>query len=257
MSPSDPGHLDATDRFSQGTDARAVLVTGASGGIGRACCRAFGEAGWWVGVHYCLNETEATLTLQEVTSLGADGQVYQADVRHAQSVYQMIEAFSARAIGSLSLVCNAGIAQSQLLLREREEVWTDTVATNLTGVFFCLRAFASFLVPRGGGSIIVIGSRAGFHGGIGQAAYAASKAGLLGLVKTAAQEWGADNIRVNLLLPGWHKTHLTDDVMPVQGWTDHALRRPPSLDEVARTIVHLAALQDVSGQVWNCDSRQL
>ena len=257
MSPSEVRRLEAAERYSEGAAARAVLVTGASGGIGRACCRAFGEAGWWVGVHYCQHEAEAALTLQEVTSLGAEGEVYQADVRHAPSVHRMIEAFSARATGSLSLVCNAGIGRSGLVLREREEAWTDTLATNLTGVFYCLRAFASLLLPRGGGSIIVVGSYAGFHGGIGQAAYAASKAGLLGLVKTAAQEWGSNNIRVNLLLPGWHQTRLAEDAMPVQGWTDHALRRPPSRDEIARTIVHLARMEDVSGQVWNCDSRHV
>ncbi|MBD0315887.1 MAG: SDR family oxidoreductase [Nitrospiraceae bacterium] len=257
MSLSEARHLDAAEQYSQGAVSRAVLVTGASGGIGRACCRAFGEAGWWVGVHYCQNEAEAALTLQEVTSLGAEGQLYQANVRNAESVHRMIEAFSARATGSLSLVCNAGIAQSQLVLREREETWNDTLETNLTGVFYCLRAFAAFLLPRGGGSIIVVGSHAGVQGGIGQAAYAASKAGLLGLVKTAAQEWGADNIRVNLLLPGWHKTHLTEGAMPVREWTNHALRRPPSRDEIARTIVHLAGLEDVSGQVWNCDSRHM
>ncbi len=249
------------DRFSEDAAARAVLVTGASGGLGRALCRAFAKAGWWVGVHYCRNKAAAEITLQEVQRAGAQGDLYQADVRHAEAVHRMMEGFSAGASGSRSslvLVCNAGIAQSQLLVRAREEAWTDVVATNLTGAFYCLRAIAPLLLARGGGSIIVVGSHAGFHGGIGQAAYAASKAGLLGLVKTAAQEWGPDNIRVNLVLPGWHQTRLSEGAMPTfQGWTDHALRRPPSLDEMAGTIVHLAQLKDISGQVWNCDSRNL
>jgi 3-oxoacyl-[acyl-carrier protein] reductase len=105
---------------------------------------------------------------------------------------------------------------------------------------------------------VVIGSHAGSHGSTGQAAYAASKAGLIGLVKTAAQEWGPQNVRVNLVLPGWHRTGLSEGVMPVgHDWPDHALRRPPALEEVARTIVHMTQLNDLSGQVWNCDSRDL
>jgi 3-oxoacyl-[acyl-carrier protein] reductase len=114
------------------------------------------------------------------------------------------------------------------------------------------------LLERKGGSIVVIGSYAGFHGSIGQSAYAASKAGLIGLVHSAAKEWGPGNIRVNLLLPGWQATGLSDGAMPeADAWNGHALGRPPSREEVARTVLHLALLNDVSGQVWNCDSRAL
>ncbi|MBI3356698.1 MAG: SDR family oxidoreductase, partial [Nitrospirae bacterium] len=87
---------------------------------------------------------------------------------------------------------------------------------------------------------------------------AASKAGLIGLIKTAAQEWGPQNVRVNLVLPGWQKTTLTEGLFPEgEGWPDHALHRPPAIEEVARTVVHMAQLNDISGQVWNCDSRNL
>jgi 3-oxoacyl-[acyl-carrier protein] reductase len=238
--------------------ARAVLITGASGGIGGALCQTFAEAGWWVGVHYRQNKLSAEVVLQKVRKAGPGGDLYEADVRRAESVERMIADFSSRTSGPLALICNAGIAASRLLLREREEAWTDLVATNLTGTFYCLRALAPILFARGGGSIVVLGSHAGCHGMIGQAAYAASKAGLIGLVKTAAQEWGPENIRVNLVLPGWHQTGLSEGAMPSdQGWTDHALKRPPSLDETARTVLHLAELNDVSGQVWNCDSRNL
>lgn len=104
----------------------------------------------------------------------------------------------------------------------------------------------------------MIGSYAGFHGSTGQAAYAASKAGLIGLVRAAAQEWGAGNVRVNLLLPGWQKTGLSEEFIPADDqWDSHLLGRPPSREEVARTVLHLALQSDVSGQVWNCDSRSL
>ena len=121
-----------------------------------------------------------------------------------------------------------------------------------------MRAMAPSLLARGGGSIIVIGSHTGFHGATGQSAYATSKAGLIGLVRTAALEWGPQNIRVNLVLPGWQKTDLTEGFFPEgQDWPDHALHRQPMIEEVVSTIVHLAQLKDISGQVWNCDSRHL
>ncbi len=236
----------------------SVLVTGASGGIGHAISLAFGAIGWYVGVHYAQNESAAKTTLEQVVSAGGIGEIYQANIRNASSVQIMIDRFSNQVSGPLVLICNAGIGQRHLLVRHSEEVWTDVVATNLTGTFYCLRAMAPFMLARGGGSIIVIGSHTGFHGATGQSAYATSKAGLIGLVKTAALEWGPQNIRVNLLLPGWQKTDLTEGIFPEgSGWPDHALRRSPAIEEVTGTIVRLAQLNDVSGQVWNCDSRHL
>lgn len=236
----------------------AVLVTGASGGIGRAISHAFGKIGWYVGVHYYQNKPAAEATLALVTQEGGIGDAYHADVREAESVRRMADSFSCRTSGPLVLVCNSGIGQSELLVRHSGEIWDHVIATNLTGTFHCLQACAPILLARGGGSIIVIGSHTGFHGAAGQSAYATSKAGLIGLVKTAALEWGPDNIRVNLVLPGWQKTDLTEGLFPEeQGWLDHALHRPAALGEVAGTIVHLAQLTDLSGQVWNCDSRHL
>ena len=237
---------------------QAVLVTGASGGIGRAISLAFAAAGWSVGVHYHRNKTAAEDTLTQVVATGGAGALYEADIRESHAVQQMVGA-SCRLLPVPSVfICNAGIGGSSLVLKQREEDWAEVLATNLTGTFHCLRAMAPPLLARGGGSIVVIGSYAGFHGAIGQAAYAASKAGLIGLVHTAAQEWGAGNVRVNLLLPGWQKTGLSIGVMPAgDNWNGHALDRPPSREEVAKTVLHLAQLDDVSGQVWNCDSRNL
>jgi 3-oxoacyl-[acyl-carrier protein] reductase len=78
----------------------------------------------------------------------------------------------------------------------------------------------------------------------------------MGLVKTAALEWGSQNVCVNLVWPGWQTSRLSEAAMSRrEGWEDHTLSRPPTLDEVAATVVHLAQMKDVSGQVWNCDSR--
>ena len=104
------------------------------------------------------------------------------------------------------------------------------------------------LLAHGGGSIIVIGSYAGLHGSSGQAAYAASKAGLIGLVRSAALEWGAGNVRVNLLLPGWQKTGLSEDAMPAaDNWNDHALGRPPVTRRSGQDCVASGATQRCVG----------
>lgn len=236
----------------------AALVTGASGGIGRAICEGFGKAGWHVGVHYHRNKPSAEETLRQVLTAGGTGELYAADVREGESVRLMIDAFVRCTSGALTLVCNAGLGQGDLLVRHSEDIWGNVISTNLTGTFHCLRTIAPHLIDRGGGSIIVIGSHTGFHGATGQSAYATSKAGLIGLVRTAALEWGPQNIRVNLALPGWQKTTLTEGIFPEgTGWPDHALRRSPNIQEVVGTIVHLAQLKDLSGQVWNCDSRHL
>ena len=244
--------------MNQINQRHAVLVTGASGGIGRAISLAFAAAGWSVGVHYHRNNAAAVGTLTQVVAAGGAGVLYEADIRESHAVQQMVEASCRRVPLPSVFVCNAGIGGGHLLLRQREEDWAEVLATNLTGTFHCLRAMALPLLARGGGSIVVIGSHTGFHGSTGQVAYAASKAGLIGLVHTAAQEWGAGNVRVNLLLPGWQKTGLSEGAMPAgDSWNGHALGRPPSREEVAMTVLHLAQLNDVSGQVWNCDSRIL
>jgi 3-oxoacyl-[acyl-carrier protein] reductase len=253
-----PSTSSTTNQAINPFSRSSVLITGASGGIGRAISQAFGAIGWYVGVHYSHNEPAAQATLERVVAAGGTGYLYQADIREAEPVRRMIDRFTNQTSGPLVLICNAGIGQGDLLVRQSEEIWDNVIATNLTGTFHCLRAMAPSLLARGGGSIIVIGSHTGFHGATGQSAYATSKAGLIGLVKTAAHEWGPENIRVNLVLPGWQNTHLTEGIFPEgSGWPDHALPRPPAIEEVVGTIVHLAQLKDVSGQVWNCDSRNL
>lgn len=248
----------ATSRPDRSNTSPAVLITGASGGIGRAISLAFGRIGWYVGVHYGHNKRAANTTLRKVLEAGGAGDLYQADIRESESVQRMVDAWRCRVSNPSALVCNAGIGSSGLLVRHQKRVWDDVIATNLTGTFHCLRAMVPVLSAHRGGSIVVIGSHTGFHGATGQAAYATSKAGLIGLVKTAALEWGPQNVRVNLLLPGWQKTNLTEGIFPGNsGWLDHALRQPPSLDESAQTVVHLTQLTGISGQVWNCDSRNL
>lgn len=233
-----------------------MLVTGASGGIGRGLCLAFARDGFWVGVHYGTRREAAEETLAAVTAAGGQGAVFQADIRSRVKIQAMIDAVHARQGRLDVLVCNAGVASSHLVLRCPEDEWLRMIDTNLTGTYRCLVAAASLMIHQAAGSIIVVGSYAGLHGTSGQGAYAASKAGLLGLVQTAAREWGPHNIRVNLVCPGWQPTALAGESYPTADQLqDHVLGRVTSLDDVSTTICRLAQLPDVSGQVWNLDSR--
>jgi 3-oxoacyl-[acyl-carrier protein] reductase len=187
---------------------------------------------------------------------GGSAFAYQADVRDAKDASTMVARVMDR-WGRLDvLVCNAAVTKDDLVIRLSDETWDRIVATTLTGAFHCLQSAGAVMRAQGTGVIILIGSFSAFQGRAGQAPYAAAKAGLVGLMKTAAREWGPSNIRVNMVLPGWHATALTefrDDPAPAP--FGPALGHGTTMGEVARFVVALAAMPDVSGQVFNLDSR--
>lgn len=235
-----------------------VLVTGGSGGIGRAVCLAFGRAGWKIGVHYRVQKREAKRTAVLVEQHGGTAMLVQADIRDGKQTQEMVNQLLDR-WGRLDvMVCNAGQATSGLVLAQPTDEWHADIETNLSGTFHCLRAAAAPMQSRRCGSIVVIGSYAAAQGAPGQSAYAASKAGLIGLVKSAAREWGSSGVRVNLIFPGWQRTRLAGDAFPAAGhFTDHVTGLSPGRTQVAEAVVFLASMTETSGQVWNLDSRIL
>ena len=244
-------------RSPESAGSPCLWVTGGSRGIGRAVARRFGEAGWRVAVQYCRREPEAKRTADLVKAAGGEAVVVQADVCDAGQVAKAARSIEERWHRLDALICCAGVAEDGLIVRTALDRWNTVIDTNLTGVFHCLREAAK-LLEKHGGNIVVVGSFAGFHGAGGQAAYSASKAGLLALARSAAWEWGPNNIRVNVVLPGWQRTDLAGQAMPEGPWlADHALGRTPDLDEVVGSIYRLATVEDTSGQVWNLDSRLL
>jgi 3-oxoacyl-[acyl-carrier protein] reductase len=236
--------------------ASTVMITGGSGGIGQAICSEFGRAGWRVAVQYRQRTGEAEASCRVVKDLGGEAISLPGDIRDRAAVEGMVQTVLSR-WGSLDiLIANAGQARSGLVLRFTTKDWADTIETNLTGTFHCLQAAGRCMLQQRSGSVVVIGSFAAVQGHPGQAAYAASKAGLVGLVKTAAREWGPSNVRVNMLLPGWHRTDLAGTAVPHPSiLEEHVLGRTPDLQEVAKAVYTLATLPDASGQVWNVDSR--
>ena len=152
----------------------------------------------------------------------------------------------------------AGVAVDALLPHQTEDGWDRLVAVNLTGAMHCARAAAGPLSKAGRGHIVNIGSYAGLAGGRGQSAYAATKAGLIGLTSALASELAASDIRVNAVLPGVLPTPMTAQLHPeVLQHLQKAnrLNRLNSISEVARFVVFLTGMENVSGQVFQLDSR--
>lgn len=238
------------------SDRRVVLVTGASRGLGRAIAVGFGRAGNRVVVNYRTDAAEADRTVRAVEEAGGTAIPYQADIRDAKNVAAMVAATADR-WGRLDvLVCNAAVTEGRLVVRVSDEAWDKIVATTLTGAFHCLQHAGAVMHTQRAGAVILIGSLAGLQGLAGQAPYAAAKAGLLGLMRTAAREWGTAGVRVNAILPGWHATALTgfrDDPAPAP--FEPALGHGTTPDAVADFVVALAAMPDISGQVFTLDSR--
>ena len=233
-----------------------AVVTGASRGLGRATAVGFGQRGYRVLVNYRTETAEADQSVRAVEAAGGAAFAHQADVRDAKDVAAMVAAAVDRWGRLDTLVCNAAVTEDSLVIRLSDEAWEKVVATTLTGAFHCLQSAGAVMRTQRAGAIILIGSLAGFQGRAGQAPYAAAKAGLVGLMRSAAREWGDVGVRVNLILPGWHATALTgfrED--PASAPFEPVLGHGTTMDAVAAFVVSLAAMPDVSGQVFTLDSR--
>src|SRR5512143_3222412 len=237
---------------------RVVLITGASRGLGRQIALRFGRAGERVVVNYLRNEAGALGTVEEIAHAGGEAVSIRADVRVSTDAEAMVSG-TIRRWGAVDvLVNNAGTTKDRLLLRMSDESWNDVIAANLTGPFHCIRAAAAAMMTKRCGQIISIGSIVGIQGREGQANYAASKAGLMGLTRACARELGPYNIRVNAVLPGYLLTDMgrrASDAVLERVRRENALGRPSDPEEVAEFVYRLSLMENVSGQTFNLDSR--
>jgi 3-oxoacyl-[acyl-carrier protein] reductase len=179
-----------------------VLVTGASRGLGRALAAAFAAEGAFVWIHYQGRADQAAVALEQVRSAGGTGEVLRFDLRQKPQIEEgMRRVLSER--GSLDvLVNNAAILCDAPAALLSSEEFDEVLAVNLSGMFTCARAAARSMLGRGKGSIVNVASVAALRATPGQAAYAASKAGVLALTRTLAVELGPRGVRVNAVVPG-------------------------------------------------------
>ena len=186
-----------------------ALVTGASRGIGAACARALAEAGYDVGVGFASDADGAAATAAAVEEAGARATVHRADVADEAAAGAMVEAVE-EALGPLdAVVLNAGITRDGLAVRMGGEDWSAVIDTNLSGAFYTARPALRGMLRRRSGSIVAVSSIVGLIGNAGQANYAASKAGMLGMVRALAREAGGRGVRVNAVAPGYIATDMT------------------------------------------------
>ena len=239
-------------------DRRVIVVTGASRGLGREIALHFGRTGDRVVVNYREREEDARSVVQEIIGNSSEAMLFRADVRKRDEIEAMV-AGAVRRWGAVDvLVNNAGIARDGLAVRMPDDAWDDVLETNLKGPFLCMRAAAKVMMQQRSGHIISVSSISGMQGRAGQANYAASKSGLIGLTRAAAKELGRFNIRVNAVLPGHLPTDmgkaLSEDAA-ADILASSTLGRTSDSREISAFIHHLSLMQNVSGQVFNLDSR--
>ena len=238
--------------------SRAVIVTGASRGLGKAIALRFGRAGDRVVVNYREREEDALAVAESIRAKGGEAAVFQADVRNTSEVEAMVDDTLRRWSAVQVFVNNAGITRDALAIRMSDCEWDDVLDTNLRAPFLCVRAVSRVMMRQRSGHIISVSSISGVQGREGQSNYAASKAGLIGLTKAAAMELGRFNIKANAVLPGYLPTHMgasVHDKVMRRIIDQSALGRTSDPDEVAEFIYRLSLMSNVSGQVFNLDSR--
>lgn len=235
-----------------------ALVTGGSRGIGRAVCLELARQGAAVAVNYAGNSAAAEETVEQCRALGVEAEAFRADVADPAACDALIAAVKER-FGRLDiLVNNAGIARDGLLMTAKEEDFSQTLDTNLKGAYFCTKAAAKVMLRQKYGRIVCLSSVVGLRGNPGQTAYAASKAGVIGLVKAAAKELAGRDITVNAVAPGFIETDMTA-VLPEKAKAAMLgtipKGRPGSPKEVARAVAFFAGPECayITGQVLCVD----
>ena len=233
---------------------KTALITGASRGIGRAIATMFADHGCNIAFTYINEDQEAaelSAKLQangtQVLSIKSDA----ADFEAAHNVVkQVVDSFGKLDI----LVCNAGIAQDTLLMRMSEQQWDSVLSVNLKSVFNYCHAVVPQMIRQRSGSIIAMSSVVGIGGNAGQANYAASKAGIIGFIKSLSKELGSRNIRANAIAPGFILTDMTlalPEATRAEMVKMIPMRRCGEPEEVAKVALFLASELSsyVSGQV--------
>jgi 3-oxoacyl-[acyl-carrier protein] reductase len=192
-----------------GLTGRVALITGASQGIGRACAIALAES----GAHIALaarNQEKLAAVVREIDSKGCQAGAFAMDVSNEESVKAAVKS-ALEHFGKIDiLINNAGITKDTLLMRMKRTDWDSVLQTNLGGAFFCTQAVISSMLKQRWGRIINVSSVFGQMGQVGQANYAASKAGLIGFTMAMAREVASRNITVNAVAPGYIETAMTE-----------------------------------------------
>lgn len=233
---------------------RVALVTGASGGIGRAIAIALAGSGAYVYVNYNGSQSKAEETVKLIKEAGGEAEICKFNVGDFEETNKAVSDIIA-AKGRLDvLVNNAGITKDGLMMMMTEEQFDDVININLKGAFNTIKAVTRTMVKQRGGRIINITSVSGVMGNAGQANYSASKAGMIGLTKSMARELASRNITVNAVAPGFIETEMTavlSDAVKEAAVKQIPVGRFGQPEDIANMVKYLASEEAayVTGQV--------
>ncbi len=237
---------------------KIAVVTGAGRGIGRAIALQFAEYGAKVVVNYRNSIAQVEELLATIRNAGGEAIAVRADISREDEAKGLISAAIEHYKRLDILVNNAGITRDNLLMRMTEEEFDNVIDINLKGTFFCLKHAATVMLKQRSGRIINISSVVGLTGNAGQTNYAASKAGVIGMTKSAARELASRGITVNAVAPGFIQTDMTE-VLPEKvkeaSIAGIPLKRFGTADEIAGAVSFLAsdAAGYITGQVLQVD----
>ena len=241
--------------------AKTAIVTGSGQGIGAAIALRLAKEGYNVAVHCRTPEScaqQGEPVAEQCRSFGVEAQCFAADVSDFAACETLVKEVKER-FGSIDLlVNNAGLTRAGLLVRMKEEQFDQVIASNLKSAFNMMRHAGSVMMRQKSGKIVNLSSVVGLYGNAGQVNYAASKAGIVGMTKSAAKELGARGITVNAVAPGFIDTAMTKDLpqeMKDTVTATTALKRFGSAEEVAAAVAFLASedASYITGQVIEVD----
>lgn len=233
---------------------QTALITGASRGIGRAIALLYAAHGCNIAFTYINEDQEAQALTYALQDTGIDVLCIKSDAADFAAAHDVVKQV-VDTFGKLDiLVCNAGITRDTLLMRMNEQQWDDVLDVNLKSVFNYCHAATPHMMRQRSGSIIAMSSIVGIAGNAGQLNYAASKAGIIGLIKSLSKEVGSRNIRVNAIAPGYILTDMTlslNEETRTEMVKMVPMRRCGEAEEVAKVALFLASdlSSYVSGQV--------
>ena len=236
----------------------SILITGGTRGIGLALGAAFLKGGWKLTTCYHQDDASAEAARREYSLLSLDFQIIKCDVSREKPVEELVQATVQKWGGLDCAIHNAGATWNARIPNVEELQWEDTLGVHLKGAFLVSRACLKPMIKKKSGHILLVSSIVASTGNIGQASYTAAKAGVLGLMRSMAREYGGRNIRCNAVFPGFHKTRLADGLSSEAEENirkKHLLDSTADLGEVTQFVFWLAGTQSISGQVFNLDSR--